>query len=571
MLSLPFLRFVARLQRLVMRGRRRIFASLLATAAVLGLGAGWPAAAPAQVAPSGAPPADARVFRAADTFYGRFGGGSSVSETDGTTYAIELYSLQGELGYQLSPAVGLGLGATHATYPGIGGPPGDAGGDRALTTLYGAMRWTLLPRWRVSPFMNVGPQVTLGGEEPGAGALFGLGVDVAATRRVSVFAEATAYGAFPDRAVDGRDDGRAGFDGLGFWGLGVRTTLAAAPARPSLGPIEGPITIDRGATQTFTVRADDAAARPIEYTWSFGDGHTATGLVADHRFGLEGTYPVTVTARNAGGTVSRTLMVTVREPQLAAAVELLEVDRTRLDTARVGTPVRFRGSVMGTAPVDISWDFGDGSGPASGRVEHAYDGERAIGTVHAWSAQSYTFNRPGTYKVTLEAANTYGTAKRSLTLTVVPQERAIAEAGPCDSVVPDTVFFAFDSAELSHDGQMTLQRSIPKLKACASHAIQIDGYTDRVGADSYNRELSARRALAVRDFYLENGIRAERIVLRPRGEDRAACSEASPATTGTAGPGCASARRVEAVALMDQPKRPVRRSARSSTVSRGGE
>jgi outer membrane protein OmpA-like peptidoglycan-associated protein len=564
MLSLPIMRIVARLQRLLVLGRRRLFLALLGAA--VGLGVGPPAATLAQPAPSLAPPADARVLRAADTFYARFGGGSSVSETDGTTYAIELYSLQGELGYQLSPALGLGLGATHATYPRLASAPGGAGGDRALTTLYGAMRWTLLPQWRVSPFMNAGPHVTLGGEDPGAGALFGLGVDVAATRRVSVFAEATAYGAFPDRAVDGRDDGRAAFDGLGFWGLGVRTTFAPAPARPSLGPIEGPTMIDRGATQTFTVRADDDAARPIEYTWSFGDGHTATGLAADHRFGLEGTYPVTVTARNAGGTESRTLMVTVREPRLAAAVKLLEVDRTRIDTARVGTPVRFRGSVVGTAPVDIAWDFGDGSGPTSGRVQHAYDGERAIGTVHAWSAQSYTFTRPGTYRVTLQAGNTYGTAERSLTLTVAPRERAIAEAGPCDSVVPDTVFFAFDSAELSHDGQLTLRRSVPKLKACASHAIQLDGYTDRVGADSYNRELSARRALAVRDFYVENGIRAERIVLRPRGEDRAACAEAPP---DGASPGCAGARRVEAVALMDQPKRPVRRSARSSMVSRG--
>jgi len=47
------------------------------------------------------------------------------------------------------------------------------------------------------------------------------------------------------------------------------------------------------------------------------------------------------------------------------------------------------------------------------------------------------------------------------------------------------------------------------------------------GEKSYNLDLSQRRADAVRDFLIENGIRAERITARGYGEEKAVESNAT--------------------------------------------
>jgi outer membrane protein OmpA-like peptidoglycan-associated protein len=49
--------------------------------------------------------------------------------------------------------------------------------------------------------------------------------------------------------------------------------------------------------------------------------------------------------------------------------------------------------------------------------------------------------------------------------------------------------------------------------------ITIEGYTDNVGSDAYNRELSQRRADSVRDFLVQSGISADRITARGLGEE----------------------------------------------------
>jgi outer membrane protein OmpA-like peptidoglycan-associated protein len=56
------------------------------------------------------------------------------------------------------------------------------------------------------------------------------------------------------------------------------------------------------------------------------------------------------------------------------------------------------------------------------------------------------------------------------------------------------------------------------LKSNPEQAITIEGYTDSLGSAAYNRDLSARRAEAVRDFLLQNGIDADRITARGLGE-----------------------------------------------------
>lgn len=68
------------------------------------------------------------------------------------------------------------------------------------------------------------------------------------------------------------------------------------------------------------------------------------------------------------------------------------------------------------------------------------------------------------------------------------------------------VLFRSNEAELTADAMRKLYPLVTLLKENAKRSILIEGHTDSSGAESYNRDLSERRAIAVRDFLVSTGI-----------------------------------------------------------------
>jgi photosystem I P700 chlorophyll a apoprotein A2 len=64
------------------------------------------------------------------------------------------------------------------------------------------------------------------------------------------------------------------------------------------------------------------------------------------------------------------------------------------------------------------------------------------------------------------------------------------------------VLFDFDRAELKPDATGTLERIAEVLRFYGSAPVSIRGHTDSIGPDAYNDDLSRRRALAVRDYFV---------------------------------------------------------------------
>ena len=60
-----------------------------------------------------------------------------------------------------------------------------------------------------------------------------------------------------------------------------------------------------------TFSANVRGTAPIRYEWDFGDGTTGTGATPSHTYRTPGTYTVTLTASNDGGTDTRTTTITV--------------------------------------------------------------------------------------------------------------------------------------------------------------------------------------------------------------------------------------------------------------------
>lgn len=86
------------------------------------------------------------------------------------------------------------------------------------------------------------------------------------------------------------------------------------------------------------------------------------------------------------------------------------------------------------------------------------------------------------------------------------------------------VEFAPEHEKLTAEAMRKLYPLVTMLKEQPKRDIRIEGHTDSSGEKGYNLDLSQRRADAVRDFLIENGIGAERITARGQGEEKAVAS-----------------------------------------------
>lgn len=124
-----------------------------------------------------------------------------------------------------------------------------------------------------------------------------------------------------------------------------------------------------GAQPLVVQFTDTSANSPITWLWDFGDGNTTGNTLRDpmHKYVAAGTYTVTLTASNAGGS-----MITTKDKGI---------------TVTVPPPAaRFTGSpVIGVVPMTVSftdnsnntptswfWDFGDGGTSTLQNPTHVY-------------------------------------------------------------------------------------------------------------------------------------------------------------------------------------------------------
>ena len=93
----------------------------------------------------------------------------------------------------------------------------------------------------------------------------------------------------------------------------------------------------------------------------------------------------------------------------------------------------------------------------------------------------------------------------------------------------DLVYFSTDSVELSAESQQTLMNQARWLKQYSEHPIMIEGHADERGTREYNIALGAKRAQAVRNFLIQQGINAARIRTASFGKERpvAVCNDIS--------------------------------------------
>ena len=93
----------------------------------------------------------------------------------------------------------------------------------------------------------------------------------------------------------------------------------------------------------------------------------------------------------------------------------------------------------------------------------------------------------------------------------------------------EDVHFDFDKSTLKPEAQEILKRNIQMLKDNPKAKVRIAGYTSAAGTDVYNQSLSERRAAAVQEYLIYEGIiTPERLSTIGYGETDPAMYEAAP-------------------------------------------
>jgi len=125
-----------------------------------------------------------------------------------------------------------------------------------------------------------------------------------------------------------------------------------------------------------------------------------------------------------------------------------------------------------------------------------------------------------------------GCAKKNKGLDTAGQLGISAQPGTREDFtvnVGDRVFFEVDSSAIRGDAQQTLSRQAQWLARYPQYQITIEGHADERGTREYNIALGQRRAVAARDYLINQGVDASRLRTVSYGKERpvAVCDDIS--------------------------------------------
>ncbi len=159
-------------------------------------------------------------------------------------------------------------------------------------------------------------------------------------------------------------------------------------------------------------------------------------------------------------------------------------------------------------------------------TQFAYQGIIGLG----WNIdQNFRVNLDGRYYGTSSPQvningfnNTWSNNNFSVMLGLVVKFAPAAPAPPPPTSAPQAtsfmVFFDWDRSNLSAQALQTIRQAADAFKAKGSARITATGHTDTSGPENYNMALSLRRANAVKDALVQNGVPATAIAVIGRGE-----------------------------------------------------
>ncbi|MCD6461948.1 MAG: PKD domain-containing protein, partial [Thermoplasmata archaeon] len=169
----------------------------------------------------------------------------------------------------------------------------------------------------------------------------------------------------------------------------------------------------------------------LTYTWDFGDGATAAGMMCKHTYSSPGIYPVSLTVRDSEG-FTDTGYIFLHVESTGGPVADAGPDRVLYKNL----PATFDGSGSydtGGQIISYIWDFGDGT-TATGRVV------------------THTYSDTGLYAATLTVVDDQGREAYDTAMVEVINQLPIADAGEDMSVKEDEIVYLDATGSYDPDG-----------------------------------------------------------------------------------------------------------------------
>ncbi len=120
-----------------------------------------------------------------------------------------------------------------------------------------------------------------------------------------------------------------------------------------------------------------------------------------------------------------------------------------------------------------------------------------------------------------EVAEQAPTEIENTEVTTVQLEAPEVEEVAVETDAPTVFYFDFDKALLKAESRDALLEHAKVLNS-NSRAVRLEGHADERGTREYNMALGERRATAVKEFLVMQGVAADRIEVISYGEERAA-------------------------------------------------
>ena len=153
-----------------------------------------------------------------------------------------------------------------------------------------------------------------------------------------------------------------------------------------------------------------------------------------------------------------------------------------------------------TLAIGLSINFGKSQEPSTYRIPRAVEPEpwpvEALPEEPAEEPEPQVIEEPDTTEQVIEE---------------VPEEREALYVDEGQSLVLEGVTFASGSTNLTLEAQRILNQVVDILKKYPSMEVEIRGFTDNTGSYALNINISQRRAEAVKDYLVLNGIFPHRL------------------------------------------------------------
>ena len=258
------------------------------------------------------------------------------------------------------------------------------------------------------------------------------------------------------------------------------------PAVPTAAITASPTTIQQGQCATLTWSATNATDTSLNH------GIGAVAPSGSRQVCPTSTTAYLLAATGAGGLASEVATVNVTAPPPAAPTAAITASPTTIQQGQCAT---------------LTWS-------ATNATSTAID--QGIGSVAPSGSRQVCPTSSANYVLTATGAGGSQTASTSVGVTAPPPP-------PAPPVERLTLRINFDTnkATIRQADVPELQKAVEFAKRYPGRTISIDGHTDNVGNAKYNQSLSERRAAAVKEYLLKNGVPGgERITTAGYGETK---------------------------------------------------